>query len=136
MLYFRHSRFFRPVVLPLTLAAFLPACHKWVPLEPPVSQAIAGEQGTVRVTLTDGQQIIVTTATVTEDSLFGRREGTPGPVLDTTQNVRLSLADVQSVEHRRTNVGATAGVILLGLVVAANLACAATDCGPELNFSR
>jgi hypothetical protein len=135
MLYFRRSRFFRTVVLPLTLVVFLPACHKWVPLEPAVSQAITGNQGTVRVTLTDGQQIIMTTATVTEDSLFGRRKGTPGPVLDTDQNVRLSLDDVQSVEHRRTDGWATAGVIFLGVGIAVNLACAATDC-LELDFSN
>ncbi len=125
----RHSKrsaFRRLVVLPLTLVVFLPACYKWS--EIPGRNLPRRLPSLTRVTLTDGQQIVLTTATVTEDSLFGRREGTPGPVLDTDQNVRVSLDDVQIVEHRKTDGWATAGVIYLGVSAAMGLACAASDC--------
>ncbi len=126
MKYFRRSAFLRIVVLPLMLAAFLPACYKWS--EMPGRNLPTSLPSPTRVTLTDGQQIVLTTGTVTEDSLFGRREGTPGPVLDTDQNVRVSLDDVQIVEHRKTDGWATAGVIYLGVSAAMGLACAASDC--------
>jgi hypothetical protein len=71
MLYFRRSPFLRRVVLPITLLAFLSACHKWVPLEPPVAQAVAErDPGTIRVTLADGSQVVLKEPRISGDSLM------------------------------------------------------------------
>ena len=126
MLYLRRSTLLRIVVLPLTLVALLPACYKWS--EVPGRNLPEVLSSPTRVTLTDGQRIVLTTATVTEDSLFGRREGTPGPVLDTVQSVRVSLDEVQLVEHRKTDGLATAGAIYLAVSAALVLACGASEC--------
>ena len=108
MLYFRRSPFLRRVILPLTLLAFLSACHKWVPLEPPVAQAIAEEEpGTVRVTLTDSSRMDLEEPRVSGDSLVA---------LDGTASV--ALDDVQQVEARRANTVATVGLILGAAVLA------------------
>lgn len=90
----------RRVVLPLTLLAFLSACHKWVPLEPPVAQAVTEEQpGTVRVTLKDNSQTVLQAPRVNGDSLVA---------LDGT----VALDDVQRVEARRANTPATIGLVV------------------------
>ena len=104
MLYFRRSPLLRRVVLPLTLLAFLSACYKWVPLEPPVAQAITEEEpGTVRVTLTDYSRMVLEEPRVSGDSLIA---------LDDT--VRVALDDVRQIEARRTKVLATVGLIAGG----------------------
>jgi len=108
MLYFRRSPFLRRVILPLTLLAFLSACHKWVPLEPPVTQAITeGEPGTVRVTLSDGWQRVLKEPHISGDSLVA---------LDDT--VGVALDDVQQIEARRANTPATIGLVV-GSIAAA-----------------
>ncbi len=50
---FQRSEFQRHLVIPLMLTCFLSGCYKWVPLEPPVEQAIAEHNGKVRITLED-----------------------------------------------------------------------------------
>lgn len=102
MLYFRRSRFFRTVVLPLTLVALLPACYKWTEVE---TTADSQFPDPIRVTLMDGRQIVVEDATVTADSLFGRPKGTPRPVLGEELGVRVSLNDVQKVEQTEPDEG-------------------------------
>ena len=106
MLYFRRSPFLRRVILPLTLLAFLSACHKWVPLEPPVAQAVAEEApGTVRVTLADGSQVVLKEPHISGDSLVAFEDGKE------PQTVALLLEDVRQAEVRRTNVPATVGLV-------------------------
>ena len=106
MLYFRRSPFLRRVVLPLTLLAFLSACHKWVPLEPPVAQAIAErDPGTVRVTLADSSRIVLKEPHIMGDSLIAFEDGKE------PQTVALPLEDLRQVEEQRTNVLATVGLV-------------------------
>ena len=108
MPYFRRSPLLRRVVLPLTLLAFLSACHKWVPLEPPVAQAIAEEEpGTVRVTLADSSRVVLKEPRISGDSLVA---------LDDT--VRVALDDVQQIEARRANTPATIGLVVGSLAAA------------------
>ena len=108
MLYFRRTRFLRRIVLPLTLLAFLSACHKWVQLEPPVAHAIAAEElGTVRVTLTDSSRIVLKEPYVSGDSLMAMEEHARGVRLD----------EVARIEGRRANVPATVGLVIGILVV-------------------
>jgi len=120
VLYFRGSRVLRRVILPLTLLAFMSACHKWVPLEPPVAQAITEEEpGTVRVTLADNSRVVLKEPRVSGDSLIG---------LDDT--VGVPLEEVQQVEAQRANTLATIGLVVGSvLLVYAGFAvyCSATD---------
>ena len=100
MLRYRRSLCLRRVVLPLTLLAFMSACHKWVPLEPPVAQAITEEQpGTVRVTLTDNSQTVLEAPRVSGDSLVA---------IDGS----VALDDVQRAEAKRANTPATIGLVV------------------------
>ena len=113
MLYFRRSPFLRRVILPLTLLAFLSACHKWVPLEPPVAQAISEtEPGTVRVTLADNSRVVLKEPHVSGDSLIAFEEGKE------PQTVALPLEDLQRVEEKRANTPATVFLILGAAVLA------------------
>ncbi len=113
MLYFRRSPFLRRVILPLTLLAFLSACHKWVPLEPPVAQAIAErDPGTVRVTLADSSRIVLKEPHIMGDSLIAFEDGKE------PQTVALLLEDLQRVEEKRANTPATVFLILGAAVLA------------------
>ncbi len=85
------------------------ACHKWVPLESPVEQTLAEHHGKVRITLEGGQQVVLDSAWVGQDSVFGLAEG------DTTS---VPMAAVAEVEQEKTNVGATVGLAVLGAAVA------------------
>jgi hypothetical protein len=106
MLYFRRSPFLRRVVLPLALLAFLSAFYKWVPLEPPVAQAVAEEEpGTVRVTLADSSRIVLKEPHIMGDSLIAFEDGKE------PQTVALPLEDLRQVEEQRTNVPATVGLV-------------------------
>ena len=108
MLYVRRSLLLRRVVLPLTLLTFLSTCHKWVPLEPPIAQAIAEEEpGTVRVTLADSSRVVLKEPRISGDSLVA---------LDDT--VGVALDDVQQIEARRTKVLATVGLVSGTVVLA------------------
>ena len=111
MLYFRHSPLLRRVVLPLTLLAFLSACHKWVPLEPPVAQAIAEtESGTIRITLADSSRMVLKTGymEIEGDSLYS--------VDVNTRPVTLPLRDVVLVEEEKTD-GAMTALLIGGIVL-------------------
>ena len=110
MLYFRGSRVLRRVILPLTLLAFLSACHKWVPLEPPVAQAIAeAESGTIRVTLADSSRVVLQARynEIEGDSLYA--------IDELTRPVTLPLRDVVLVEEKEAEGGKTA--LLIGGIV-------------------
>ncbi len=117
MLYFRRSPLLRRVILPLTLLAFLSACHKWVPLEPPVAQAIAEtESGTIRVTLADSSRIVLKEPHISGDSLMAfEDEKEP-------QTVALLLEDLQRVEEKRANTPATIGLVVGSIGVFIGLA--------------
>ena len=113
MLYFRRSPFLRFVMLPLALVSFLSACHKWVPLEPPVAQAIAErDPGTVRVTLSDGWQRVLKEPHISGDSLIAFEDGKE------PQTVALLLEDLQRVEEKQANPPATIGLVVGSLAAA------------------
>ena len=128
MLYFRRSRFIRFVILPLTLIALLPACHKWVGVETNVVSPTE-LSGPIRVTLNDGEELNLEGATVTEDSIFGRRKGTPRSVLGEPQPIRIALDDVTDIEKEKVKPveSVLLAVVVVGTAVIASLA---------LSFSR
>ena len=117
MRHLRRSAFLKLVVLPFALTLFVSACHKWVPLEPPVSQALAVESPTLlpnptRITLNDGQRITLEDATLSADSVVGTRErrSEASPI----RRVRIALEDVSDVERKKAKVGES---VLLGVGV-------------------
>ena len=117
MLRYRRSPFLRRVVLPLTLLAFLSACHYWRPLEPPIAQAITEEEpGTVRVTLTDNSRIVLEEPRISGDSLIALGD-----------TVGVALNDVQQVEGRRSDVFGTV-LLASGAFVLAAVAIVVTVC--------
>ncbi len=105
----RPARCRRPLVL-VTLVCFMAACHKWVPLESPVEQALAEHHGKVRLTLEDGQRLVFDSVRVARDSVFEFSGGDATPLAP--------LADVSKAEQRGNN---TIGTVLLAIGGAAVL---------------
>ncbi len=123
MLMFRRSKFQRHIVIPLMLTCFLSACHKWVPLEAPVEQALAEHHGKVRLTLEDGQRVEFESVFVARDSVFRDIFGA------TRSGVGVPLSDVAKAEVRKTDVvgivGLVVGIYAAGVVLL--LACVAIE---------
>ena len=57
-------------MLPVTLVAFMSACHKWSAVEPGQPFAEEGAEE-VRITRTDGQWYVLKEASVVGDSVVG-----------------------------------------------------------------
>ena len=117
MVYFRRTRLFRLVVLPLMLVSFLSGCYKWVELEPPYS-ALAGrqtdDQANFRVTVTDSRSHLFFSAVrVQADSLIGTRWEIR------TERTALPLHQVQRLEINEKDELKTAvgGILVLGGLV-------------------
>ena len=122
MPYYRRSRFLRRVILPITLLAFLSACHKWVDLKPPFERALAEEQAErVRLTLVDYSVLVVKTPTIEGDTLIAldtRWQDVPsGASIDgvgVTKRVHprltVPLDQIRQVEVQKANV---VGTVLL-----------------------
>ena len=109
MLNVRRSSLLRCVVLPVMSLAFLSACHKWVPLEPPVARTIAEKgPGAVRVTLADSSQVVLDGPRISGDSLVARDGG-----------IGMAIDDAREIEVRQTKVLATVGLITGVAAVAA-----------------
>ena len=113
MLTLRHSRFARTIVIPLTFFAFLSGCHKWVPLQTPYATAIAMRQpDRVRATLLEGNAVELELPRVTGDSLFGFNPGSR----DEGSFVQLSIADIHSLDERKSNY---APLLVVGVLAVA-----------------
>jgi hypothetical protein len=109
-----------------------------VPLEPPVAQALAQEEpGTVRLTMADGRQRVLREPRVSGDHVMGLVDQPSsialGQVKWNTERTSIPLEAVQSVEGRRTNTPATAGLIVgivVGVALIARAACGGPCWGP------
>ena len=120
---FRRSKFQRHIVIPLMLICLLSACHKWVPLESPLEQALAEHHGKVRLTLEDGQRVELESVFVARDSVFWRAHDDVG--LGAMRSAfGAPLSDVAKAEVRKTDVVGTVGLVV-GVSFAAMLAAAA-----------
>ena len=110
MRFLRRSALLRLFVLPFTLTLLLGACQKWVPLEPPVSRALAEEHpNPVRLTLTESEERVEFHAwRVEADSIVG--------VTMNGQNASVPMKDVEAVEAQETSAGKSA-LMAGGLVV-------------------
>jgi len=119
MRYFRRSAFLRLVVLPFTLLAFLPACHKWSEVRTTVD-ATTALPNPARLTLNNGDRITLEDATISGDSVVGIRERRSE--ISPIRRVAIALGDVAGVEERSVKIGESvgtgvgvAGVLFLGL---------------------
>ncbi len=61
----------RRVLVLVTLVCFFAACHKWVPIESPVEQALAEHSGKVRITNREGAVAELEATWIARDSVFG-----------------------------------------------------------------
>ncbi len=99
----------RRVVVLVTLVCFVAACHKWVPLESPVEQALAEHHGKVRITLEDGQRLVFDSVRVARDSVFEFSGDDATPLAP--------LADVSKAEQRGSNTIGTVLLVVGGVAV-------------------
>lgn len=107
--------FHRQAVVLLTGVCFMTACHRWVPLEAPVSQTLAEHEGKLRLTLEDDEQIIGDSAWVAGDTVF--------LMADAEETSGVPLSAVVGAETRESNAvgvvaitAAAAGVVGLGVI--------------------
>ena len=100
----RRSSFMRYIVIPLTLIAWLSACHKWSysPLSP--SQTVSEEPDRVRVT-TSSDRWVLESPRVEGDSLFGL-------MAKSGETRAIPLGEIQRLEIRESDVLATVGTVL------------------------
>ncbi len=121
----------RSTAMLLLLVLPLSACHKWVPpeLRPGVAPDSVVAYDQVRVTRVDGSSLVLHGARLSADSLVGDDE--PSGTRRQPLRVALPRHEIESLEVRRTDVGAT---VLTALGVAAvaigltALLCVASDC--------
>ena len=97
-------------MLPVTLVAFMSACHKWSTVEP--GQPFA-EKGTaeVRITQTGGQRVVLKESVVVGDSVVGLVNG---------DSASFALSEMDKIQVRKGDwVGTT--LLVLGTVAGASL---------------
>jgi len=118
------ARLVHQVMLPVTLVAFMSACHKWSTVEP--GQPFA-EDGTeeVRITQTHGQRVVLKESAVVGDTLVGLVNG---------DSASFALSEVDEIEVRKGDwVGTT--LVVFGATAGAFLAFVAVACAIDCDFS-
>ena len=106
MFVLRRSRLMR-CTLVLALVTWLSACHKWVPLEPPVLQTLeATDPDMVRVTRTDGRQVTLKEPRVSQNSLIGFWDES-----SSSRTTSMPLEAVAGIEERQSDTLATVGLV-------------------------
>jgi len=105
------------------LMVLLTACHSWRPTTVSPQGLIAeDEPSSVRVTLTDGETVIVRNPTMRNDSIVGA----------TDADVGVASQDVRLLEVRHFSVGKTVGLVLgIAAGVVAVAAVALVSSRPE-----
>jgi hypothetical protein len=98
----------RRLVACILLPCCLLACSTWKTQEASPQQVLADEQpAKVRVTLTDGSQVVLEQPVVSGDTLTGLREG---------EQVSISLASVSELELRKGDtvktIALTTGIVV------------------------
>jgi hypothetical protein len=125
---------FRRVVSLLLLAAYLPACTSFRPAPEPLTALNAGSKPVkqVRVVTTNGAQIDVNAPRVANDTLFGTTWMTGPGGKQVSEAVAISVADLRTVEVRRSDGGKTAlliGGIVVGMILLSAAGCSDSDYG-------
>jgi len=107
---FSIARLVQQVMLPVTLVAFMSACHKWSTVEP--GQPFA-EEGTeeLRFTGIRGQRVVLKESAVVGDSVVGLVNG---------DSASFALSEMDKIQVRKGDwVGTT--LLVFGTVVGASL---------------
>jgi hypothetical protein len=108
----KHSQLYAPIAA-VTLALFVQACTHWTPVA--VEPANLPATGQVRATLKTGNRVIVTSPEISGDTLrsaatdgvrWSRARARPG----------IPLAGISTLEVRKADAAATAGVVVLSVV--------------------
>jgi hypothetical protein len=117
---FSTARLVHQVMLPVTLVAFMSACHKWSTIEP--GQPFA-EEGTeeLRITQTHRQRVVLKESVVVGDSVVGLVNG---------DSASIALSEVDKIEVRKGDWVGTF-LVLLGAAAGAFVAFGAVACGIE-----
>ena len=114
---FSQNTFVHQVILPVTLAAFMSACHKWSTVEPGEPFA---EEGTaeLRISTADVYRVVVKQSSAVGDSVVGLVDGEP---------TSIALSEVKKVEVRKGDwVGTT--LVVFGAAAGAFFAVVAVSC--------
>jgi hypothetical protein len=86
------------------LAAAVSGCYRWTRPAPPAPSTLGARTGQVRVTLTDGGQVLLYRARVQGDSLLGDTSLVWG---DLAPRAAIPLADIRALSIRQFSVGRT-----------------------------
>jgi hypothetical protein len=124
---------FRRAVSALLLAAYLPACTSFQATSQPLTELTAPPKPVdkVRVTTTAGAQLEVDAPRVVNDTLFGSSWTAEAGGKQTTEAVALPLADIRTVEVKKSD-GTTTLLVIVGIVaVVVLLGVAAHNTTPE-----
>lgn len=113
----------RKAVCTALIAVQLGGCTSWrvqpvAPRDLPAFVA-AHSSAPLRLTLGNGNQVVISQAHVSSDTLLGTVRGQP---------VHIAMADVGMVARRRTSVLRSVGLAYVIVLAAAGLACGASDC--------
>jgi hypothetical protein len=111
-------------MLPVTLVAFMSACHKWSTVESgqPFAEEGAAE---VCITQTHGQRVVLKESAVVGDSVVGLVDG---------DSASFSLSEVEKVEVRKGDWVGTS-LVVFGAAVGAFVAFVAVACAIDCDFS-
>jgi hypothetical protein len=112
-------------MLPVTLVAFMSACHKWSTIQPGEPFA---EEGTeeVRITHTHGQWVVLKQSAVVGDSVVGLVDG---------DSASIALSKVDKIEVRKGDwVGTT--LVVFGATAGAFGAFVLVACAIDCDFSN
>ena len=108
----RYSRLIAGVLLPMYLAS----CTSWKVQSTSPEQVVSeSSSSTLRVTLTNGYQVDMQRARVTEDSLYGY-------VNSSSAEQGVALADISQISKKKTSVGRTVGLVVVVYAVLAVIA--------------
>ena len=115
----RHFFTLRRLTCCLLLPVYLAGCSSWYVQEVSPQQLVTEEQpGKIRVTLTDGSQVVLEQPRVSGDTLMGNApKVAPSGKVVVSQQVNIPLSDVADVAIQRTDAGKTTGLILGTLLV-------------------
>jgi hypothetical protein len=96
------------------ILVYLSACQGWHTVRvAPESLLATREPAKVRVTTTDGSQIVVEQPVLRGDTLIGTSDGH-----NQQHEVRVPLTDVRAVATRGVSAGRTVGLVLIAVPVA------------------
>ena len=117
------ARLTHQVMLPVTLVAFMSACHKWSTVEPGEPFAEEGTED-LRFTGIRGQRVVLKESAVVGDSVVGLVNG---------DSASFALSEVDKIQVRKGDwVGTT--LVVLGVAAGAFFAVVAVSCAESSGY--